>query len=522
MNHSAGRLERGDWIAAVFLGAVGLALRVPFRSHFAYHWDSAQFALAIGEYNIRTSQPHAPGFYLYVMLGRLVNLLVGEPHMALVWLSVIAGAWLAAAGYLLATSMFGRRTGLGTGLILLTSPLCWFHSEVALTNIVDSALIVSFVFVCWRAIQGGVTWPQTVTLAALLAAVAGVRQQSAPLLIPMWGYVFWGFARPRMGKFVCAAVLAVGFSLFWLIPTLKSAGGVVPYLNLLHLKSQYDAPRIVWAGGGVGAILMDASCIGRACWVGLLGAAIIPLMELIHWAVFERAAIAGGFWRTNKTQLCVLGLWIAPMLLFGMFMYVAQPGQVLSFFPAVAVLASLGLVRFSERLVISQAVRTSSVLWAVVAMVGVSNVVVFIYPAPVITRLLVGLPMTGVEVREHDAKLSACFQAIRKSWPSGNIIVCHRLENLYWGFRQFQYHLPEYENVLLVADTSLPDTLGAKKWIGYERRTTFQTEIPIPDGQGVLLVVPPGQSLDAFKSYFDVRNAVLVMESGAKLYELHP
>lgn len=522
MNHSEGRLERGDWIAAAFLGAASLVLRVPFRSHFAYHWDSAQYALAVGEYNIRISQPQAPGFYLYVMLGRLVNLLVNEPHMALVWLSVIAGAWLAAAGYLLATTMFGRRSGLGTGLILLTSPLCWFHSEIALTNIVDSALIVSFVFVCWRAIQRGVTWPQTVTLAALLAAVAGVRQQSAPLLIPLWGYVYWRFARPRAWKSLCAVVLAVGFSLFWLIPTLKSAGGLVPYLNLLRLKSQYDAPRIVWAGGGVGAILMDASCIGRACWVGLLGAAIIPLMEFIHWVVLEKAATADGFWRANKTQLCVLGLWIAPMLLFGTFMYVAQPGQVLNLFPAIAVLASLGLVRFSEQLVISQAVRTSSVLCAVLTMVVVSNVVVFMCPPHVITRLLVGLPMTGVEVREHDAKLSACFQAIRKNWPSENIIVCHRLENFYWGFRQFQYHLPEYENVLLVADTSLPGTLGAKKWIGYERRTTFQTEVPIPDGQNVLLVVPPGQSLDVFKSCFDVRKAVLVIESGAKLYQLHP
>jgi hypothetical protein len=160
-------------------------------------------------------------------------------------------------------------------------------------------------------------------------------------------------------------------------------------------------------------------------------------------------------------------------------------------------------------------------LGGILTVVVTVNVVAFLYSSAALSRLLLGLPLTGVEVREHDAKLSACFQAIRKNWPSGNIIVCHRLENFYWGFRQFQYHLPEYENVLLVADTSLPGTLGAKKWIGYERRTTFQTEVPIPDGQNVLLVVPPGQSLDGFKSWFDVRKAVLVIESGAKLYQLH-
>lgn len=132
---------------------IALAMRIPFRSHFAYHWDSAQFALAMGEYNIRISQPQAPGYYLYIALGRLMNLVVGDPHAALVWLSVLSGAWLVLIGYLLASSMFGRECGVGTGLILLTSPLCWFHSEVALTTVVDSALVVTFVFVAWRAVR---------------------------------------------------------------------------------------------------------------------------------------------------------------------------------------------------------------------------------------------------------------------------------------------------------------------------------------------------------------------------------
>src|ERR1035438_8186786 len=137
-------LARRDYGIALALFVVALALRVPFRSQFAYYWDSAQFALAVGEYNIRISQPHVPGFYLYVLLGRLMNLFVGEPHAALVWLSVLAGAWLVSMGYLLATSMFGRSCGWGTGLILLTSPLSWFHSEIALTTIVDSAVGVRF------------------------------------------------------------------------------------------------------------------------------------------------------------------------------------------------------------------------------------------------------------------------------------------------------------------------------------------------------------------------------------------
>ena len=64
MNQGGVRFERREWMMAAFLWVAGLALHMPFRSQFAYHWDSAQFALAIKEYDIRLSQPHAPGYFL--------------------------------------------------------------------------------------------------------------------------------------------------------------------------------------------------------------------------------------------------------------------------------------------------------------------------------------------------------------------------------------------------------------------------------------------------------------------------
>jgi hypothetical protein len=510
-------LTRSDYGIALALFVVALALRVPFRSQFAYHWDSAQFALAVGEYNIRISQPHVPGFYLYVLVGRLLNLFVGEPHAALVWLSVLAGAWLASMGYLLATSMFGRTCGWGTGLILLTSPLCWFHSEIALTTIVDSALVVSFVFVCWQAIQGRVTWFQTIMLAALLAAVAGVRQQSAPLLVPLWMYVFWGFAQPRGWKFLCATVLAVGLSLLWFMPMVKSAGGLGGYMDLLRLKCQFDRSRIVWAGGGVGALLMDVYCIGRAFWVGLWVAAILPLMELVHWVLFEKRAGAVDSYRANRRQLCVLALWIAPMLLFGLLMYVERPGHILNLFPAVVILASLGLVRFSQQLVVTRAWGPYVVFAIVVAV----NAVVFLYPFPLVIRLSLGQRLSAREIQDHDTDLQACFRAIRKNWPARNVVIYHWYEDFTWSFRQFQYHLPEYRNVLLRPDASLPSPLGVKAWIGYERQTAFVDVTSVHQEQDILLVVPPGVSVEIFGSNVKLGTEALLLDSGVKLYVLH-
>src|SRR5260221_5394758 len=116
-----------DWPTTIALFVAALALRVPFRSRYAYHWDGAQFALAMEHYDLRLGQPHAPGYFLYVLLGRLVNILVGDPHASLVWLSVVAGAALVPLGFLLATALYGRACGVAAGAILATSPLCWFH-----------------------------------------------------------------------------------------------------------------------------------------------------------------------------------------------------------------------------------------------------------------------------------------------------------------------------------------------------------------------------------------------------------
>jgi hypothetical protein len=129
-----------------------------------------------------------------------------------------------------------------------------------------------------------------------------------------------------------------------------------------------------------------------------------------------------------------------------------------------------------------------------------------------------GLNMSGRGIRKHDADLLECFRAIRQGWPAKDVVVYHRYEDFYWGFRQFEYHLPEYRNVLLVSDISLPPPLSSTKWVGRERQTTFVRVMPVFDESDIVLVVPAGESLDIFKSQFDIQRANLFLEAGAKLY----
>ncbi|HTS19216.1 MAG TPA: glycosyltransferase family 39 protein [Verrucomicrobiae bacterium] len=516
---SSTQLTRRDGIIAILMFLVALASRIPFRSQFAYHWDSAQFALAIGDYNLRISQPHAPGFYLYVWLGRLMSRLVGEPHAALVWLSVLAGAGLVAIGYLLATSMFGHACGVGTGLILLTSPLCWFHSEIALTTIVDSALVVSFVFVCWRAISNGLTWGRTFMLAALFAAVAGVRLQSAPILIPLSVYVFCYSLGTRWQKRVGGAVVAFGLCLFWFVPTLKSAGGLLGYVELLRLKSQFDAVKTVWGGGGVGALIDNVSGMAHACWSGLLAAGLVAAVALASWVFRKSRTEKEQLYGRYQSQLVVLSLWIIPAMMFWVFMYVTMPGYVLNLFPALVILASLGVIGFSELLMVQSPGRgarwLSPVVWGTLLAV---NVTAFVFSPTWMAGLWLGVPLSRVQIRQHDKELSACFETIRQKWPSQGVVICHHWEDFYWGFRQFEYYLPQYQNVLLSSDKSLPGLSGTESWVGYRHQTSFVKQVTVSKSEDIVIVVPPGESIDGFRKYLTFHDAKLILGGRVELY----
>ncbi|NQU11526.1 glycosyltransferase family 39 protein, partial [bacterium] len=203
-------MARRDWLAALLILLGALALRMPWRSGYAYHWDSAQFVLALDRFNPALSVPHAPGYLLYIWLGRLVRLVAGDGHASLVWISVVAGSALVGVIYLLASRWFGRPAGLAAGLFALTSPQLWFHSEVALTYLVDGLLVCLLVGRCVRvAARGDGRWTDAIGLGLLVAVIGGVRQQSVPALAPVLLYTCWRFPRRRrLGALVAMAVVA--------------------------------------------------------------------------------------------------------------------------------------------------------------------------------------------------------------------------------------------------------------------------------------------------------------------------
>jgi hypothetical protein len=511
--------KRRDWLAAVILFAVSLAIRVPFRSHFAYHWDSAQFALAIEHYDVSLSLPHEPGFFLFVMLGRAVNLLVGDPHTSLVWMNMLAGAGLVALGYLLGAALFGRDCGWLTGAILATSPLCWFQSEVVFSTLLDAALVAGTVLVCWRAIRRGGSWPWVIGVGTMLALEAGVRQQTTPMLCPVWLYAFWKMPSPRWRKFVVGVLVAGVLCAAWFVPMVELSGGLGVYLRMYPERVRMDAPLTPFGGGGFEVVMRNLAFVVACCWVGLVVAGLLALAEVLSWLMGK-----GDKWSAvgnRGEELRFLGMWVVPMMIFGIVVITVMPGYVLCYFPGLAILAGLAICRLIRRIDRAFDGQAHRGLLMVVGGITVINVAVFALSPPERTWWRADLPMMAVDIRAHDRQLDRWFQAIRERFGPNKAVICHHGQSYFFGFRQFEYYLPEYENWLLTIDRALRPPFNQKLWCARNRQVEFKDRFEPRGHTTLVLVVSPGGSVDEFAPALDVHNAKKwEIPDGAPLYTL--
>src|SRR3989344_4284237 len=119
----------------IIISLSALIFRLAFLSPWLEDWDSVQFALALHDFDITKHQPHAPGYPIYILLGKLLYLFTGNDTQALVLLSSLLGSFIIVPFYLLTRLMFGKLTGLIASSLLVLTPVEWVLSETALTNI---------------------------------------------------------------------------------------------------------------------------------------------------------------------------------------------------------------------------------------------------------------------------------------------------------------------------------------------------------------------------------------------------
>jgi hypothetical protein len=451
--------DRADLQLAGGLALLTLGSRVPLWGEYAFNWDAANFALAVLHFDVREHRPHPPGYFYYVVLGRLTNLVLDDPNRSLTLASTLLSAGTVAAVYLLGRCVYRDRTvGVGAAVFLLTSVTFWAYGLVALAY---PALALFGTLVGLAALTG-----RSILAAAALGIGSGFRPDLVLLAGPLW---LWSMRQDPWGRRLASAVLLGLLGLGWFLPTAFLSGGIPDYLQTMRVYLDQD----VWqryAPGARGLAALGVNLRDTAAYVfyGLYLTAIPVALGLLR---LGREALSG---RLDPDQAVWFALWVGPPLAFYTLVHIGDPGYIFSFLPALTLVAAWGL-RGGRRL-----------FWAGLVAVALLNCGVFFFHPRVLTYP--GLVAADASLRDR-------LEALDRFPAESTLVVAAE------SFRAVQFYRPAYAAVWV--DRRRGEDTAVSVPAGIQQVVIFDPTLTVPDGRvvygptaGVVVIgARPGQVL---------------------------
>jgi len=290
-----------DSITAILLGLIA-CLHWSAWSSYPPDVDPINFIVALRTYNISADAPHPPGYPLFVFLGRLSSIIVGEQHAyQLVNLVLLIGAVLCV--YFLFRQLGYPKIGLSAAILLMTHPLCWAATVVPESYISD--MLLGCAIVSWIVIMKARPKPLVIGMALILFIFGLLRPVSCLLLLPLSvaSIMLTAVSHKKRSGIITAItglfaiISAYGFTIFL-------AGGVQVYRAATD-RVMGNAVRnfSVFAGAPISAHV--TMILKLLIWFVLLAAPAIFLVgicltlrgrSLLSQSYFNKALKIGLFW----------------------------------------------------------------------------------------------------------------------------------------------------------------------------------------------------------------------------------
>src|SRR5262249_43771150 len=142
-------------IGTAALVAATVLTRLPFMTRTLYAFDSANYALAVRDfYNVAFHQPHPPGYPLYVFFAKVIDVAVRDANRALVLEGILWSAVAVGCTTILGRQLFGRTTGLVSGVLLLATVGFWGYAEVAYPYVALAGETAALALLTWMVLSG--------------------------------------------------------------------------------------------------------------------------------------------------------------------------------------------------------------------------------------------------------------------------------------------------------------------------------------------------------------------------------
>ncbi len=299
-------------------------------------YDSAQFALAAFEHDVRLHQPHPPGFVFFIWALQVLVAVTGDAYVALRALAVLQLVLAMVVLHGLAREAYDVVTARIAVVVFATSPVVLHHAFSTMIYPAEALASAAVAWACVRARRGN---RRAFLLAALLLGLlGGLRQTALVLLFPLV-LVTAMRARLRPVDLAVGGLAGTAGIIAWLVPQLYYAGGLESYLEANRMLQTH-----VSAGSAMRAGLRRIEGnLHRGLTVVLLGVGAFRFMTLA-----VRRLRAG----PDRDQAPPRGLdwpfalaWVLPTAVFLLLYHFPKPGYALTIWPPLC----LGLARVVVR-----------------------------------------------------------------------------------------------------------------------------------------------------------------------------
>jgi 4-amino-4-deoxy-L-arabinose transferase-like glycosyltransferase len=317
-------LARRPWFVIALFTLLVVATRCPLAPGQLFTFDDVNLAYSIGHFDIRMSQPHPPGYPLFVMEMRVLSWLhFRRAESILLTLALLGSLTALLLVYYCGNRILGADSGFWAAWILVLHPVFW-HSGVTSALRVQLAIVSLAVGACcWNAWRGDPRW---VTWSALAIGIgAGIRPETGPLLFPLWAACALRAPLSWRERGKALSVMAATV-LVWLLPAMLASGGPLSFIraNLDYVSDQASVSSGLF---GASDSRWRTSVTQLLVWT-FCGVTAWTLPAVLAWRRYL-------WWNLGWNRISFLALWMLPSLIFAIVVHVEDPGHTLAMVPVV-------------------------------------------------------------------------------------------------------------------------------------------------------------------------------------------
>lgn len=456
-----------DFLMVIFLSILTVATRIPFVSKYLLEWDSVNFALSFEHYSTAMDQPQAPGYILYVGLGKVVNSIFHDANTTMVFISIVFSILTVLILYLIAKQMFSQKIAIISAILLIFSPIFWFYGEIATIYPVESFLAALIVYTSYQILRGRTKF---IYISALVLGIAGgFRQDLIVFMLPLLIYCLHHHFRD-IKKMSAALIVFIVSVLLWAVPAVLLAGSLKSYLTSFgHFSGSFQTSSIFFGAAPSTHLLMDAMLVS---WL-ILGLGFVTVVVLVAFILKKRKTILNRKTSSNPVSMVLL-LWILPELIFQILIPLSKPGYSLTYLPGLLLVSGYAFTSLSSSLTSKLNFSPRSILGCLLVVTIILNSLYFIYPyhfnleetweTPVSQmneqqKIKLGADMLFMynyeKIYINDKNTEIHIKTILNLSnfdPASTMVVVRDITREDQGFswRKSMYYLPDYDNYYLL------------------------------------------------------------------------